>query len=73
MGWEEFDQQFDVEKLEAETGMWDFIGEHYGEATAERLHQYLTFSVIFFEKAVDKMPTSCYTANCRQDANKNHG
>ena len=43
MGWEEFDQQFDVEKLEAETGMWDFIGEHYGEATAERLHQYLTF------------------------------
>ena len=44
MGWEEFDQQFDVEKLEAETGMWDFIGEHYGEETAERLHQYLTFS-----------------------------
>lgn len=44
MGWEEFDQQFDVEKLEAEAGMWDFIGKHYGEATAERLNQYLTFS-----------------------------
>lgn len=44
MGWEEFDQKFDVEKLEAESAMWDFIGKHYGEETAERLNQYLTFS-----------------------------
>lgn len=42
--YQEFDKQFDVEKLEAETAMWDFIGKHYGEATAERLNQYLTFS-----------------------------
>ena len=44
MGWEEFDQQFDVEKLEAETAMWDFIGKHYGESAVDTLHQYLEFS-----------------------------
>ena len=44
MGWEEFDKQFDVEKLEAETAMWDFIGKHYGESAVDTLHQYLEFS-----------------------------
>ena len=44
MGWEEFDKQIDVEKLEAETAMWDFIGKHYGEKAVETLNQYLAFS-----------------------------
>lgn len=44
MGWNEFDQQLDVNQLAAEADMWDFIEKHYGEKAAETLNRYLAFS-----------------------------
>lgn len=44
MGWDEFDQQFDVNQLAAESDMWDFIEKHYGKSAVDTLHQLLTFS-----------------------------
>ena len=37
-GW---DKKFDTEKLSAETAMWDFIGQRYGERTAAQLNDLL--------------------------------
>ena len=41
MGWDEMDENADTEKLSAETAMWDFIGQRYGERTAAQLNDLL--------------------------------
>jgi len=50
MGWDEIDENANMEKLSVEVVMWDFIGKRYGERIAEQLNALLQLKPVEQER-----------------------